>query len=82
MITSTMCRLVPEDLITPLKLLGKYDWLRWTPIDSSPPSNSFELRLPSDSLLLKVPHVDRFFRWLQATSHQTCGSFTPSPKSG
>ena len=66
MITSTMRRLVPEELITPLTLLGKYDWLRWTPIDSSTPHNSFELRLPSDSLLLKVPHVDRFFRWLQA----------------
>ena len=66
MITTTMRRLVPDTLITPLKMLGKYDWLRWTTSDTIPPSNSFELRLPSDSLLLKVPHVDRFFMWLQA----------------
>ena len=36
MITTTMRRLVPEELITPLKLLGKYDWLRWTPINTTP----------------------------------------------
>ncbi len=51
MITTTMRRFVPDELITPLKLLGKYDWLRWTPIDSSPPSSRLVLRIPSDPSL-------------------------------
>ena len=57
MITTTMRRLVPDELITPLKILGKYDWLRWTPIDTSPPSTSLELRFPPDPALLNYPHL-------------------------
>ena len=41
MITTTMRRLVPEEFISPLKMLGKYDWLRWTPrIRPRPPHKS------------------------------------------
>ena len=54
MIGTTMRRFVPDELITPLKLLGKYDWLRWTPIDSFPPSSHLVLRIPSDPSL--APH--------------------------
>jgi len=38
MITTTMRRLVPEEFISPLKVLGKHDWLWWTPEDTTPPS--------------------------------------------
>ena len=58
MITTTMRRLVPDELITPLKILGKYDWLRWTPIDTSPPTTSLEVRFPTDPALLELyPHL-------------------------
>ena len=47
MITTTMRRLVPEEFISPLKTLGKHDWLRWKSLDTTPPTTQFELRLPS-----------------------------------
>ena len=33
MIATTMRRFLPDVLITLLKILGKYDWLSWTPVD-------------------------------------------------
>jgi hypothetical protein len=56
MITTTMRRLVPSELIAPLKILGKHDWLRWTPIDTSPPTTQLEPRVPPD------PELDRHRR--------------------
>jgi hypothetical protein len=47
----TMRRFVPDELITPLKVLGKYDWLRWTLLNTTPPLTSSELWLPSDPML-------------------------------
>jgi hypothetical protein len=64
MITTTMRRLVPEEFISPLKTLGKYDWLRWTPLDTTPPSTTIELRLPNDPVLLKCPRLIRFLSGL------------------
>jgi hypothetical protein len=64
MITTTMRRLVPDELITPLKILGKYDWLRWTPMDTSPPSTSLEVRFPTDPALLNYPHMLALIRRL------------------
>jgi hypothetical protein len=64
LITTTMRRLVPDDLITPLKLLGKYDWLRWTPMDTTPPSTRIELRLLNDPALLKCPRLLNFIKCL------------------
>lgn len=46
--TTTMRRLIPSELITPLKLLGRYDWLWWTPLDTSPPATTLELHIPPD----------------------------------
>ena len=60
MITTTMRRFVPDELITPLKILGKYDWLRWTPIDTSPPIHLPEVRFPTDPAPLQLPSFDRF----------------------
>jgi hypothetical protein len=60
MITTTMRRLVPEEFISPLKTLGKYDWLRWKPLDTTPPSTQIELRLPNDPALLKCPRLIQF----------------------
>jgi hypothetical protein len=65
MITTTMRRLVPEDLITPLKLLGKYDWLRWTPEKTTPPSTSVEVRFPSDPALLSYLRLIALIRQLK-----------------
>ncbi len=48
MITTTMRSIVPDELIAPLKILGKYDWVWWTMTDKSPLSTSVELRLPTD----------------------------------
>jgi hypothetical protein len=64
MITTTMRRLVPDELITPLKILGKYDWLRWTPMDTSPPSTALEVRFPTDPALLNYPHLLALIRRL------------------
>jgi len=62
MITTTMRRLVPDELITPLKLLGKYDWLRWTPIYTSPPSTRMEVRFPTDPALLEYRRLIALLR--------------------
>ncbi len=48
MITTTMRRLVSGELITPVKLLGKHEWLRWKPNNTSPPSTRVELNIPTD----------------------------------
>ncbi len=53
MITTTMRRLIPDELITPLKLLGKYDWLWWAPRETPPLYTSFEVRYLTDPALLK-----------------------------
>ena len=55
MITPTMRSIVPDELIAPLKILGKYDWVWWTMTDKSPLSTSVELRFPTDPALLKYP---------------------------
>src|SRR6478735_5445179 len=60
MITTTIRRLVPEEFISPLKALGKYDWLRWTPLDTTPPSTQIELRLPDHPALLKCRRLIQF----------------------
>ena len=57
MITPTMRSIVPDELIAPLKILGKYDWVWWTMTDKSPLSTSVELRFPTDPELLKYPHI-------------------------
>jgi hypothetical protein len=64
MSTTTMRRFVPERLILPLKLLGKYDWLRWTPQDSPPLSTSAEVRFPTDPALLKFHQLIPLLRKL------------------
>jgi hypothetical protein len=64
MITTTMRRLVPDELISPLKILGKYDWLRWTPMDTSPPSTSLEVRFPTDPALLNYLNLLALIRRL------------------
>lgn len=46
-----MRRLIPSESITPLKLLGKYDWLWWTPLDTSPPKVQLKLHIPPDPAL-------------------------------
>lgn len=62
MITTTMRSIVPDELIAPLKILGKYDWVRWTMTDKSPPTTSVEMRLPTDPALLNYPHL---IAWIQ-----------------
>jgi hypothetical protein len=64
MITTTMRRLVPDELITPLKILGKYDWLRWTSRETPPLSTSVEVRLPTDPALLKFHQLIPLLRGL------------------
>ena len=64
MITTTMRRLVPDQLITPLKLLGKYDWLRWTPVGTTPPSTSLEVEFPPDPALLRFHRLITFLEGL------------------
>lgn len=51
MTVPTMRSLVPKDLITPLKILGKYEWLKWTPKDTIPPSSTISVNLPDDPAL-------------------------------
>jgi hypothetical protein len=62
-----MRRLVPEELITPLKLLGKYNWLRWTLADTTPPSIRFHLNVPADPAILKVPALNTLLSGLGTT---------------
>jgi hypothetical protein len=46
MIASTMRRFLPDDLITPLKVLGKYDWLRLYQFGAKPsPGTKFRVSL-------------------------------------
>jgi len=52
----TMRRIIPKELIPPLKILGKYDWLHWESLKTTPPSTSFELRIPNDPDLMQ--HVE------------------------
>lgn len=51
MTTPTMRALLPKELITPLKLLGKYDWLTWWPSDTTPPSTSYRTAIPDEPCL-------------------------------
>ena len=67
MITTTMRSIVPDELIAPLKILGKYDWVRWTMTDKSPPTTSVEMRFPTDPALLNYPHVIAWIRRLLPT---------------
>ena len=59
MITTTMRSIVPDELIAPLKILGKYDWVRWTMTDKSPPTTSVEMRLPTDPATAELPSRHR-----------------------
>ena len=52
-----MRSIVPDELIRPLKILGKYDWVRWKMSDKLPLTTSVELKLPADPELLKYPYI-------------------------
>ena len=67
MIATTMRRFLPDVLITLLKILGKYDWLSWTPVDTSPPSSCLEVTIPSDPSL--APHR-RLMATIQSQSNE------------
>jgi hypothetical protein len=54
MTTTTMRRLVPSELIAPLKILGQYNWLQLTPADTSPPSTRLEVRIPPGPALAQL----------------------------
>jgi hypothetical protein len=73
MTTTTMRRLVPSELIAPLKLLGKYDWLRWRSLDTSPPMTRLEVQIPPDPAL--VPHRRLIARLEQAAEEQSVTLF-------
>lgn len=47
----TMRQIVPKELIRPLTILGKHDWLSWRPNHTEPPSTGYELHIPDDPAL-------------------------------
>jgi len=53
--TPTMRMLVEKELITPLKLLGRHDWLKWQPVTTNPQIKKKQLCVPNDPDLLEYP---------------------------
>lgn len=67
-----MTHLIPEKFIRPLKVLGKYEWVRWRPVDTIPPSTSIELRIPNDPALEE--HTE-FLQFLSLRPQKELGRF-------
>jgi hypothetical protein len=65
--TPTMRMLVEKELITPLKLLGRHDWLKWQPAITNPPSTRIQLCVPNDPALLEYPVFLRRLQFLADT---------------
>lgn len=73
MTSLNMFDLIPKWVIGPLKALGNYEWLRWSPVDSNPPSSRFTLAIPDVPSLR--PHrlfIDKLRSLGQADSLGVC----------
>ena len=44
----TMLNIIRRDWLKPLKAIGRYDWLAWTPVEDTNPRTRFRLALPDD----------------------------------
>ncbi len=61
MTSPTMRCFVGKELVSPLKTLGRYDWLTWKQIDTVPPRTEIRLSLP-----LAIPLATGLTNWRQA----------------